>query len=61
MTHTMDYEGRDDFNTTVLRAFSLLGLLTVFSGFLLWFTSSPTMIRYFGKKKKKKKKKIRNS
>ena len=43
MTHTMDYQGRDDFNTMVLRAFSLLGLLTVLSGFLLWFTSSPTI------------------
>jgi uncharacterized iron-regulated membrane protein len=43
MTHTMDYQGRDDFNTIVLRVFSLLGLITVFSGFLLWFTSSPTI------------------
>jgi len=43
MTHTMDYQGRDDFNTVVLRAFSLLGLITVLSGFLLWFTSSPTI------------------
>ncbi|CAM1366530.1 PepSY-associated TM region (fragment) [Tenacibaculum litopenaei] len=42
MTHTMDYEGRDDFNTVVLRVFSLLGLITVLSGFLLWFVSSPT-------------------
>ena len=40
MTHTMDYEGRDNFNTLVLRAFSLLGLITVLSGFLLWYTSS---------------------
>ena len=40
MTHTMDYEGRDDFNTIVLRAFSLLGLITVMSGFLLWYVSS---------------------
>lgn len=40
MTHTMDYEGRDNFNTIILRAFSLLGLITVFSGFLLWFTTS---------------------
>ena len=39
MTHTMDYEGRDNFNTIILRAFSLLGLITVLSGFLLWFTS----------------------
>lgn len=28
----MDYEGRDDFNNIVLRAFSLLGLITVLSG-----------------------------
>ncbi|MFV8838284.1 PepSY domain-containing protein [Salinimicrobium soli] len=56
MTHTMDYEGRDDFNTLLLRSFSLLGLITVFSGFLLWFTSSPTVIKLTGNKKKKKKK-----
>ena len=43
MTHTMDYQGRDNFNTLVLRAFSLLGLITVLSGFLLWFTSSSTV------------------
>ena len=40
MTHTMDYQSRDNFNTTVLRAFSLLGLITVMSGFLLWGVSS---------------------
>ena len=49
MTHTMDYEGRDNFNTIVLRAFSLLGLITVLSGFLLWFTSSPTIRKKFKK------------
>lgn len=43
MTHTMDYEGRDNFNTIVLRAFSLLGLITVLSGFLLWYSSSPSI------------------
>lgn len=43
MTHTMDYEGRDNFNSIVLRAFSLLGLITVLSGFLLWYTSSPSI------------------
>ena len=43
MTHTMDYESRDNFNTMVLRAFSLLGLITVLSGFLLWITSSLTV------------------
>jgi len=43
MTHTMDYEGRDNFNTTVLRVFSLMGLITVLSGFLLAFVSSRTL------------------
>ncbi len=40
MLHTMDYEGRDDFNNWLLRAFSVLGLLTVASGFTLYFVSS---------------------
>ncbi len=43
MTHTMDYDGRDNINTTTLRIFSLLGLITVLSGFLLWFVTSPTI------------------
>jgi len=46
MTHTMDYDTRDNFNTIILRAFSLLGLITVLSGFLLWFTSSPTIRKF---------------
>lgn len=52
MTHTMDYESRDNFNTTVLRVFSLLGLITVLSGFLLWYITSPS-IRKLVKKKNK--------
>ena len=52
MTHTMDYEGRDDFNTIVLRVFSLLGLITVLSGFLLWFTSSPSVRKLLKRNKK---------
>ena len=47
MTHTMDYDTRDNFNTIILRAFSLLGLITVLSGFLLWFTSSPTIRKFY--------------
>ncbi|MGY5851622.1 PepSY domain-containing protein [Salegentibacter sp. F14] len=43
MTHTMDYEGRDDFNNLVLRIFSLMGLITVISGFVLWYISSPSV------------------
>lgn len=49
MTHTMDYEGRDNFNTLLLRAFSLLGLITVLSGFVLWYVSSPTIRKIFKK------------
>lgn len=61
MTHTMDYEGRDDFNNLLLRSFSLMGLITVLSGFLLWYVSSPTIRKIVQpKKKKKKKKKIKN-
>jgi len=52
MTHTMDYEGRDNFNTIVLRAFSLLGLITVLSGFLLWFTSSTSIRKLLNRKNK---------
>lgn len=43
MTHTMDYQGRDDFNTVLLRGFSLMGLITVLSGFILFYLSSPTI------------------
>ena len=43
MGHTMDYKGRDNFNNLLLRIFSLFGLFTVISGFLLWGTSSPTL------------------
>ena len=46
MLHTMDYRGRDDFNNLVLRAFSVLGLLTVLSGFTLFvLTSRPVLDR----------------
>ena len=53
MTHTMDYEGRDNFNSIILRTFSLLGLITVLSGFLLWYISSSS-IRKITKKIKRK-------
>jgi uncharacterized iron-regulated membrane protein len=46
MLHTMDYQGRDDFNNLVLRAFSVLGLVTVASGFVLFgLTSRPYLNR----------------
>ena len=56
MTHTMDYEGRDNFNTIILRAFSLLGLITVFSGFLLFFTTSTFIRKVFSKKRNRNEK-----
>lgn len=39
MFHTMDFRTRDDFNNWVLRFFSVLGLLTVASGLVLFFVS----------------------
>jgi hypothetical protein len=40
MSHTMDYQSRDDFNNWLLRAFSAFGLLTVISGFTLFFMTT---------------------
>jgi len=40
MFHTMDYNGRDNINNWVLRAFSIFGIVTVVSGFALFFVSS---------------------
>jgi hypothetical protein len=37
MLHVMDYENRDNINNWLLRAFSFFGLITLFSGFLLFF------------------------
>jgi len=39
MGHTMDYESRDDINNWLLRIFSAFGLVTVLSGFVLFFVS----------------------
>lgn len=40
MGHTMDYRSRDDFNNWLLRIFSAFGLVTILSGFVLFFISS---------------------
>jgi uncharacterized iron-regulated membrane protein len=40
MMHTMDYEGRDNFGNILLRVFSVFGLVTVLSGFVLFFMSA---------------------
>jgi uncharacterized iron-regulated membrane protein len=36
MLHTMDYEARDNFGNILLRVFSLSGLITIISGFVLF-------------------------
>lgn len=41
MLHTMDYENRDNLNNWLLRIFSVFGLVTILSGFVLFFVSSP--------------------
>ena len=43
MMHTMDYNGRDNFGNLLLRVFSLFGLVTVISGFVLFYVSSRTV------------------
>ena len=43
MMHTMDYQSRDNFNNLLLRIFSLFGLITIISGFTLFFVSGKTL------------------
>lgn len=46
MMHTMDYKQRDNINNWLLRSFSLFGLLTILSGFVLFWISSKRLRRY---------------
>ena len=39
MLHTMDYKNRDSINNWLLRAFSVFGLVTILSGFGLFYVS----------------------
>lgn len=39
MLHTMDYQGRDNFGNVLLRIFSVAGMVTIASGFALYFVS----------------------
>jgi hypothetical protein len=50
MLHVMDYDTRDNINNWILRGFSILGLLTILTGFTLFYQSSRTL-RKFKKKK----------
>lgn len=45
MLHTMDYQGRDNFNQWLLKTVSVFGLVTVVSGFGLWAKTSPIFRR----------------
>ena len=47
MLHTLDLQGRDDINNYLLRAFSVFGLLSLFSGFLLYAVTSKMLKRLF--------------
>ena len=49
MLHTMDFENRDNIGNKFLKAFSIFGLLTILSGFTLFFISS----RRFKRKKRR--------
>ncbi|AEE50322.1 PepSY domain-containing protein [Haliscomenobacter hydrossis] len=43
MLHTMDYQSRDNLGNVLLRVFSILGLCTIASGFLLFWVSRRTV------------------
>lgn len=49
MLHTMDYTTRDHITNWVLRVFSVLGILTIFSGFYLFYLTSPSIKRFRNK------------
>ncbi|TWI82623.1 hypothetical protein [Chitinophaga japonensis] len=49
MLHTMDYESRDNISNILLRVFSVFGLVTVISGFVLYAISSKTLKNGFKK------------
>ena len=46
MLHTMDYSTRDHITNWMLRIFSILGILTIFSGFYLFYKTSSTFKRF---------------
>lgn len=43
MLHTMDYQSRDHIANWVLRVFSALGIVTILSGFFLFYITSPSI------------------
>ena len=43
MLHILDFDERDNFNNVLLRGFSIFSLLTILSGFILFYQSSKTI------------------
>jgi uncharacterized iron-regulated membrane protein len=48
MLHTMDYQGRDNFNSWLLMSFSVFGVVTVVSGYWLWWRTSTLRRKWRG-------------
>ena len=53
MLHIMDYGARQNFNNWIVRVLSLLGLVTVASGYYLWYLTSPP-VRPKGRPRRRK-------
>lgn len=47
MMHTMDYKTRDNLSNWLLRAFSIFGLFTILSGFILFWVSQKRKIKKY--------------
>ena len=43
MLHIVDFQQREDFNNWLLRILSVLGLITIGSGYLLWAVTTPLL------------------
>jgi len=50
MLHTMDYQGRDDFNNWLLRLMSVFAMATILAGFVLFVATSRPYRRWKGKR-----------
>jgi hypothetical protein len=53
MLHIMDYDARSDFNHLLLQAASVLGLVTVASGFALGAVTSPWLRGRAGRRQRR--------
>jgi len=51
MLHTMDYRTRDDFNNWLLRIMSVLAVVTIIAGFVLFVLTSRPYRRWLGRRR----------